>query len=38
MTEHKKITFELNTKLVENELYIRLKDFKIVMEKILTVE
>lgn len=38
MTEHKKISFELNTKLVENELYIRLTDFEIVMKKILDVE
>lgn len=38
MTEHKKISFELKTKLVENELYIRLTDFKNVMEKILNVE
>lgn len=38
MTEDKKITFELKTKLVENHLYIRLTDFKIVMEKISYVE
>lgn len=38
MAEHKKISFELKTKLVENELYIRLTDFKNVMEKILNVE
>lgn len=38
MTKHKKITFELKTKLVENQLYIRLTDFELVMEKILNVE
>lgn len=38
MLEPKKISFELKTKLVENQLYIRLTDFEIVMNKILNVE
>lgn len=38
MKEHEKISFELNTKLFENELYIKLSDFDKVMKKILNVE
>lgn len=38
MKKMEKISFELKTKLVENELYIKLADFENVMKKILSVE
>lgn len=38
MKEHEKINFELNTKLLANELYIKFSDFDKVMKEILNVE